>query len=915
MSIYCSRNTGQFYILDTKRYQLLHLILEHEGGNVPGPLMSTSASSRNEAEETGNYHSPFALAAATARSGSDHETTASSSYSSGMVQGSGGEASTALLVTSSMIHASSQMMLPDSEQAPINLELPVLNTAVSLSAMSPFTFLSTQCAESLSPLQGAAAVSEILSAATSIGSQGALLPTPIGPSIPRSTVLAATAVSSRSSDSAPERADLRPDEMNVIFNSDGPQTAGQRSSPSRSQGLASYHLQAAVMKALHGDAPHGPQGRTAAATLQTGPMMPALGKDQKASDEPTSPFAALQGRISDRMVYDDNKEGKRHLQVRLSLDPLGSPNASLIFPAARYSTSLESVRNDDPASQQNGRLSLTSVARDSAAALLQRLQISAQQHPKVRALVVSGGRFVNGPGNEITYQDGDVRLVALPEGGSFAELVTVLAKAERVSLFDTPNNRAPASPFSSRKLGTIAGQQPGPTGGITTAADGLPTGQPSESQPTSKLRFSFGSQQEEKMNAAHRSALAIAASLGVGLAGSTDGGLLVGSLFGGGPRFCVLRYHLPSDPSVFVDVVDDDDVRLMFEEYAEYRAIAGPMARKLKLCVEWNPPGGFGALTRSFDASEEFLGTAYSGLLGSASSLEETNGLISSDPVGSTPRASDLSGRGPFHSAHRSAAEAQLAILRSDQLEIVSPEEVSITELLGTGTFGDMYKASWRECDVAVKCLNPMAVGLQYGSRLAWVRFVDEANSSLGALRHPNLVEVYGVVLPGGKLETDSVGGEEDTGHSSMSVVRPLSDEKWTPRGERHTSWDFSAPRDTQRTRSGEVFGGYGAASTMQRVPGPLVATPALIMEYVSGRSLQRAIARRDDVVAGALARVMFALDVVRAMVYLHDKGIIHFDLKSSNILLARRNHRVMAKVAAYGLTNRKVREYIYFMH
>lgn len=41
-----------------------------------------------------------------------------------------------------------------------------------------------------------------------------------------------------------------------------------------------------------------------------------------------------------------------------------------------------------------------------------------------------------------------------------------------------------------------------------------------------------------------------------------------------------------------------------------------------------------------------------------------------------------------MHAAHRSAADLQLDAARTDHLEVISPNEVTLTELLGTGSFG-----------------------------------------------------------------------------------------------------------------------------------------------------------------------------------------------------------------------------------
>jgi serine/threonine protein kinase len=258
------------------------------------------------------------------------------------------------------------------------------------------------------------------------------------------------------------------------------------------------------------------------------------------------------------------------------------------------------------------------------------------------------------------------------------------------------------------------------------------------------------------------------------------------------------------------------------------------------------------------------------------------------------------------HAAHRSAADLRLAEVRTDQLEVILASEVTVYELLGVGTFGDMYKARWRECDVAVKCLNPAAVGLQYTSRSAWLGFLEDANA-MGALRHPNLIEVYGVVLPG----APDAGAQ--LSQQAEHMQRALDGEH-VSLGGRRTSWDFSS------TGTGAVGGDVDLdrlpsinVTGHQRLPGPLANPPAIVMEYMPGRSLKNAIERGDDAVAGKLARVIYALDVARALKYLHSRGVTHYDLKSTNILLGWRHRRPMAKVAGYGLSNRKVRLYFYF--
>lgn len=60
-----------------------------------------------------------------------------------------------------------------------------------------------------------------------------------------------------------------------------------------------------------------------------------------------------------------------------------------------------------------------------------------------------------------------------------------------------------------------------------------------------------------------------------------------------------------------------------------------------------------------------------------------------------------------------------------------------------------MYLGKWHSSDVAVKCLNPslfFAAG-DPNSTIAVADLLREADL-LGGLRHPNVVWVFGIVLP-----------------------------------------------------------------------------------------------------------------------------------------------------------------------
>jgi len=594
-------------------------------------------------------------------------------------------------------------------------------------------------------------------------------------------------------------------------------------------------------------------------------------------------------------------------------------------------------------------------------------------------LLNTGGKFTtDAHTGSLHYEGGEVRLVSLPEGCTFPQLLAVLAKTERAGLSSvTPTTAASSLKESPKSVTSNASKETSSTM-LTRAATATAQALSAAAAAVSTLMAA-----QEAASAADGTSTAEA-----------DAESYTTYAMHVSRAHCLLRYQLPSDPSIFVDIVDNEDVQLMFEEIAELRAFGGLFSNggrssggapssKLRLFVQWiaMPPGcptdagALGSLHLNtgsrnttmeyIDSAEQFLSPRYSGsFIGIDNNTNSSGGEGSSSPgaltcgaekyfsvaenrdaLGIAPKNNESTSDSPrsdvndyqqrsqqhVHIAHRSASELRLAAVRSDQLECIPASEVNLLELLGTGTFGDMYVGKWRECTVAVKCFNPSSVGLNYGSQAAWLDFLDDANRA-AALRHPNLVEVYGIVLPGAQ---DQRSMKEEVQQRSESLVMALKAAGGVlgnadryggglmmgPKmSGRRTSWDFGdISRSCTPTVAASLNGGNGngsgrASATssspfcagIQRLPGPCMSTPAMVMEYVSGKSLHSAIQRKDDAVAGVLARILYALDVSRGMVYLHHRGVSHFDLKSTNILLGWRNLRPAAKIAGYGLSTRK---------
>ncbi|GBF89307.1 hypothetical protein Rsub_02184 [Raphidocelis subcapitata] len=194
-----------------------------------------------------------------------------------------------------------------------------------------------------------------------------------------------------------------------------------------------------------------------------------------------------------------------------------------------------------------------------------------------------------------------------------------------------------------------------------------------------------------------------------------------------------------------------------------------------------------------------------------------------------------------------------------------SSEELQLTDMLGEGGFGKVYKGLWHGIVVAIKTmLLPASLsGAQKRERMA---IMEAAISS--AIQHPNIIQTY------------------------TYVIRPMASTHAPAERE------GPAPKDA-------VLSDSPAAANSQRV---LNYEVSLVLEYCELGSLRDALDggayRLANGTLNYAAILDTAADVARAMLHLHRQQIIHSDLKARNVLLkaSKSGRGAVAKVADFGL-------------
>ncbi|KAL4419559.1 hypothetical protein ABPG77_006890, partial [Micractinium sp. CCAP 211/92] len=327
-----------------------------------------------------------------------------------------------------------------------------------------------------------------------------------------------------------------------------------------------------------------------------------------------------------------------------------------------------------------------------------------QHRPRVKAVISSGGRFLQpGAGGRAsggpsggpsaaaaisaaapgswTYTGGETRLASLPDSCSFLELLAVLSSKKQrdaVAGFLSPSE---PSMLQSRAA-SVAGGSAGQPGGALSHSPGTSHSSPAAAEamtagPLSIASGTKGSSSERPGGPSTGTAVASPASMAsaadtLGTSGLASAAAAVAEAAGGRPsglqKLCIVRYKLPSEPGLFVDVVDDEDVRLMFEEYADWVAegagsMAGAVGRKLHIFVEWLSPAQAGA-TSAQSADFELRGGApgQAHFTPSDSSVEEDSPMVQ-------------------------RLSTKVSDLTSNKIEVIPAGEVLLLSHIGGGTF------------------------------------------------------------------------------------------------------------------------------------------------------------------------------------------------------------------------------------
>ncbi|GAX80143.1 hypothetical protein CEUSTIGMA_g7581.t1 [Chlamydomonas eustigma] len=202
--------------------------------------------------------------------------------------------------------------------------------------------------------------------------------------------------------------------------------------------------------------------------------------------------------------------------------------------------------------------------------------------------------------------------------------------------------------------------------------------------------------------------------------------------------------------------------------------------------------------------------------------------------------------------------------------------DVELMELMGEGSYGQVYRGRWKDLDVAVKCMV-LPIKLSRAEHRDRMAIMEAAISS--SLSHPNIVKTHTYSLkPVHERSKDS----QHNSTSNLSLHRVLS--------------------GTSRSSEEGVLGTVTAFQVQ------------IVQELCDRGSLRKALDRGvfHRVESDGQRKVLYAnvllaaLDIARGMRHLHSCNILHSDLKALNVLLQSNTESTKgftAKVADFGLS------------
>jgi cyclin-dependent kinase 12/13 len=184
-----------------------------------------------------------------------------------------------------------------------------------------------------------------------------------------------------------------------------------------------------------------------------------------------------------------------------------------------------------------------------------------------------------------------------------------------------------------------------------------------------------------------------------------------------------------------------------------------------------------------------------------------------------------------------------------------SVEKYEKVKCIGSGTYGCVYEAKHKETGEVVALKKIKTLTETDGVPITTIREI----MALKSLQHPNLVQLKEVVISRQKDDDD------DNHDESVDGVEDHDDGKQQPLVEKNNS-DYA---------NGSIY---------------------LVLEYVP-HDLTGLIQSNVNFSELAVKHIMRQL--IEALQYMHNRDVVHRDIKSSNILLTA-DHTV--KVADYGL-------------